>query len=60
VVCFVCVGGACGAMVRFLQIAAQLEISHVDYPVIASQPKACWVLQIPIFVHRAIEATQKP
>jgi hypothetical protein len=29
-VCFVCGGGACGAMARFLQIAALLEIFGVD------------------------------
>jgi hypothetical protein len=43
-VCFVCGGGACGAMARFLQIAAQLRISHADNPVIAPQPQSCWVL----------------
>jgi hypothetical protein len=30
-VCFVCGGGACGAMARFLQIAAQLENLLFDF-----------------------------
>jgi hypothetical protein len=59
-VCFVCVPGACGGMARFLQIAAQLTISHVDNPAIAPLQKTCWELQSSQFIHRVIGSWQKP
>jgi len=47
-------------MARFLQIAAQLRIYHVDYPAIAPLPQTFWVLQIYQFIHRVIGSWQKP
>jgi len=57
-VLFVC--PTIGGLARFLQIAAQLRISHVDYPAIAPQPQTCWVLQISQFIQRVIGSWQKP
>jgi hypothetical protein len=47
-------------MARFLQIAAQLAISHADYPAIAPLLQVCLILQICLFIHRAIGGEQKP
>jgi hypothetical protein len=41
--CFV-VAELRGAMAQFLPIAAQLAISHFDYPTIAPLPQVCWIL----------------
>jgi len=47
-------------MERFLLIAAQLESSHVVYPVIAPLRQTCWGLQNSLFIHRIIGSWQKP
>jgi len=41
-------------------IAALLQIYRVDYPVIAPLPQVCWILQIYLFIPRAIGGEQKP
>jgi hypothetical protein len=59
-VCFVGVGGACGAMAWFLPIAAPVEMSLFVFQVIAPLPQVFWVLQISLFIHRVVEDEQKP
>jgi hypothetical protein len=43
-----------GGLAWFLPIAAPLEISYVDYPVIAPLRQSCWVLLNSLFIHRVI------
>ena len=49
-----------GGLAWFLQIAAQLKISHVDNPAIAPLPQVCRGLQSSLFINRVIADEQKP